>query len=745
MVSIKEIRGDKFMLYAKSNPIESIEQHTNELLKNLEILKQTYGDKIEQNQEFEKERFWELLKIICTYHDIGKVYTPFQNEIRKNIGLEEIKTEFNYKEIKHEQLSPLFIPSQEMGLSKEEKKLIYQAIFYHHERKNSEIDENLVQEIIDKDILPRIKEMEEELKIEINPNPKRIYLNKVREIERITKKEKIYKEYCLLKGLLHRLDHSSSAHITIENEGNQKLSELTEEFMQKSGFKLNDLQEFTKENSENNLVVIGSTGMGKTEAALLWSKSSKTFFTLPIRISINAIFDRIITKIGYEDVGLLHSTALDYLEEKQEFENEENIYEQTKNLSKRVTTCTIDQIFPFVFKYKGYEKMYATLSYSKIIIDEVQAYSPEIVAIILKGLEMIHEIGGKFMIMTATLPRIYKEKLEEMGIDFQYQKFIKNTKRHKIKLEDKEIEEDLEKIIEKGKKEKVLIIVNTVDKAIELYQKMSEQEVNVKLLHSRFIQKDRSEKENEIKNFSKNRQETGIWITTQIVEASLDIDFDSLYTEISTLDSLFQRMGRCFRSREYDKEEDNIHIYSKNPTGVGKNNVYNFEIVNKGIEMLQPYDGKILEEEDKILLVDKLYSEENLKETKFLQQFKDSMKVLNNIIDYDIDKKEAQKLLRSIENVTVIPKRIYEENIEIFEKYEKEKDCTNRNKIKREIKKLTTTISKKKAGILKEYISEIPYLKGKNDIICIDLKYDKESGLILEPDKDYELEEKFCD
>lgn len=37
------------MLYAKSNPIESIEQHTNELLKNLEILKQTYGSIIEQN------------------------------------------------------------------------------------------------------------------------------------------------------------------------------------------------------------------------------------------------------------------------------------------------------------------------------------------------------------------------------------------------------------------------------------------------------------------------------------------------------------------------------------------------------------------------------------------------------------------------------------------------------------------------------------------------------------------------
>lgn len=733
------------MLYAKSKPKESIKEHTNELLKNLEILKETYGKEIENNQTFEKKRFWELLEIICTYHDIGKVYTPFQNEIRKNIGLEAIETEFNYKEIKHEQLSPLFVPTIKFEFTKEEKKIVYQAIFYHHERTNSEISEKLVQRIIEKDILPRMNDLEKELKIELNRNPKRLYISKVRAIERITKKEKYYKEYCLLKGFLHRLDHSSSAHLIIENKEKQRLDELTQKFMKSLGYQLNELQEFAKTNHDNNLVVIGSTGMGKTEAALLWGKSSKTFFTLPIRISINAIYDRIKDKIGYEDVGLLHSTALDYLEEKQEFENEESIYEQTRNLSKRVTTCTIDQIVPFVFKYKGYEKMYATLSYSKVIIDEVQAYSPEIVAIILKGLEMIHEIGGKFMIMTATLPRIYREKLEEMGIKFQYQKFVKDTKRHKVKLENKKIEEDLEKIIEKGKNEKVLIIVNTVDKAIELYQKIAKQKINVKLLHSRFIQKDRSEKENEIKTFSKNRNENGIWITTQIVEASLDIDFDSLYTEISTLDSLFQRLGRCYRSREYKKTESNVHIYIKEPTGVGKNNVYNSEIVKKGIKMLEDYDGKILEEEDKVLLVDELYSEQCLEGTDFLEDFKESMRVLDNIIDYDIDKKKAQKLLRNIENVTVIPKKVYEENITLFEQYEQEKDYKNKNNLKREMKKLTTTISRRKAEILKEYISEIPYLEGKNEIVCIDLKYDKDSGLILQADKHYDLEERFCD
>ena len=39
-------------------------------------------------------------------------------------------------------------------------------------------------------------------------------------------------------------------------------------------------------------------------------------------------------------------------------------------------------------------------------------------------LQMINNLNGKFMVMTATLPRIYREKLQEMGIKFEYNEFI---------------------------------------------------------------------------------------------------------------------------------------------------------------------------------------------------------------------------------------------------------------------------------------------------------------------------------
>ena len=721
--------------YAKSNPIETVKEHTDKLLENLEILKRTYGAKIVQEIDMTEERFWQLMEIICKYHDVGKVYSGFQNEIRKNIGEPLLQTRFNNEQMKHEQISPMFVPYKEYELTKTERKLVYQAIYYHHERNTTmHIDRELLNEIIEEDIQPNISQIENELQIKI-PELKTTYLGMVEGQSRITEFDDIYKDYCIIKGLLHRLDHCSSAWIPVEDDTKDEISEFVEKFMDNQDFEPNDLQQFAKVKQNKNIIVIGSTGMGKTEGALLWSNNDKTFFTLPLRISINAIYDRIKEKIEYEHVGLLHSTAVDYLDEKDE-ENEFAKIEQARNLYEKITTCTIDQIFPFVFKYRGYEKIYATLSYSKVIIDEIQAYSPEIVAVILKGLQMINNLNGKFMVMTATLPRIYKERLDEMGIKFEYNEFIKDTIRHKIQLVDSRIEQDIEELKENSKNKKVLIIVNTINKAIEMYKKLKDENIsNVNLLHSRFIQADRSEKEEKIKEFSKNRNKAGIWITTQIVEASLDIDFDMLYTEMSTLDSLFQRLGRCYRSREYDGNRQNVKIYIKDTSGVGY--IYDREIYEKSIDLLSPYNEEILKERVKIDLVDKLYSKEMLQGTEFYKKFKESFKILDNIIDYDTSKKDAQHILRDIDNIDVIPKIIYDEKLNLFAEYESEKEKKKKYELKRKIDKLFISINSKNKWKLNKFITECPYVKGK---YIIDTKYDKKIGLILEADEGYSID-----
>lgn len=554
------------MLYAKSDPPESINEHTEKLLRNLKILRNVYENIVDKNPNVD-ERLWNLLEIACVYHDIGKVYTPFQNIILEKLGKEKLYTTFDYESIKHEQLSPMFIPTDDLNYT--EKKLIYQAIYYHHCRVHKKVNSNLVEKIIKEDILPRYDNIRSEIKYKLKDDLDCNYLGYVLGRNKIDEESEVYIKYCLLKGLLHRLDHSSSADVLVENKTEQSLGECTENSLKFKGYNgKNELQKFCKDNISNNILVIGSTGIGKTEAATIWSDIGKTFFTLPIRTSINAIYDRIKFDIGYKDVGLLHSSAVDYLEEKED-KFDYRLYEQTKNLGNRVIVCTIDQIFPFIFRYNGYEKIYATLAFSKVIIDEIQAYSPEITAIILKGIKMINDIGGKFMIMTATLPRIYKDELEKMGIKFKFGEFLKPIMRHKLSINDNSLDNDIENIINKASSSKVLVILNRIDKANELYLKIKEKNIeNVNVLHSRFIKNDRSNKENSIINFSKEREKTGIWITTQIVEASLDIDFDYLFTEMSTLDSLFQRCGRCYRSRKYEKNEPNIYVYNKNVSGI---------------------------------------------------------------------------------------------------------------------------------------------------------------------------------
>ena len=82
------------------------------------------------------------------------------------------------------------------------------------------------------------------------------------------------------------------------------------------------------------------------------------------------------------------------------------------------------------------------MAYSKVVIDEIQAYSPEIAATLIKGIEMIHNIGGKFMIMTATMPTLYLEEMKRRGILDETTvmgEFISDGERHNIKILDESL------------------------------------------------------------------------------------------------------------------------------------------------------------------------------------------------------------------------------------------------------------------------------------------------------------------
>ena len=683
----------KFKNYylAKSNPQETIQQHTDKLLKNLDILKNLYPNLFLN---------WDIsymLELACLYHDIGKINISFQKRVT---GGKEPQI------VPHGLYSLCFLEADDLcdkiydkylELEKDENTaeeqainfvtVVANAIAYHHERDIS----NEVSEII-KNNLESLREQLKEFKYD------KIKISKVEEIapdffrigtrlmpSKIKSQNEIFKKYILVKGLLNRIDYASSAgeEIQVERKNDfllEKLENMLENWKKKNPQSdWNELQKYMIEKRDKNVITIAQTGMGKTEAGLLWIGDTKGFFILPLKTAINSIYNRVTTEIVKEKiedrVGLLHSETKDiYLKD---FSNNdlEVYYESTKQLSLPLTICTLDQIFDFVYRYKGFEPKLATLSYSKIVLDEIQMYSPDLLAYIIKGLKYITELGGKFAILTATFPEIVKDLLSSQGIEFEIsENFTKPdlNLRHNVKVIEKLIDTDF--ILSKFQKNKILVICNTVKEAQRIYTELKEKIYDKKLInlfHSKFIKRDRTIKENEIlKLGNKNNKDFGIWIATQVVEASLDIDFDILITELSDLSGLFQRMGRCYRNRPLLDDETNCFVFTgdekiKN-TGVGF--VVDKDIYTKSKDLiLEKIDGNLFEEE-KMKYVSELYTTENLKETKYYKKVLDTLEYLDLVSPYEKDKQEVKKEFRDITSYMIIPKNLYEENSEEINK-----------------------------------------------------------------------------
>ncbi|MFB5589594.1 CRISPR-associated helicase Cas3' [Bacillus cereus] len=726
-------------IYAKwdqqTGEFETLQEHTGRVLENLSLLKHSYGSRL-------SEEIWQLAHVAAQYHDAGKIYEGFQQIIKLNMGLSLLtkpEIEKKYPNVPHAFISLLCVPFLELHYSKSTERVVKEAIAHHHVR-NVMFDAQILNAVLP-DLKGKIDRLEKELCCSVNNDLDTTTIG----WKPIKKKDKEYPLLVLVKGLLNRVDHAASAGELVEYHADKGVGTYVDKFLKKNGHKPRNLQLFSHENRNKNIVAVAQTGMGKTEASLFWIDDAKGFITLPIRVSLNALYERITNGMGYADeegqaiAGLLHSGSVDFLQTlNNDYETNELIYEQSRLLSKKLTFSTIDQILKFPFLFRGYEKYLATMAYSKIVLDEIQGYSPKILAVLLKSLEMIHQIGGKFMIMTATLPTVFMETMERRGkikvSDFVKEEFYNDLIRHRISIRKTMIDEDLEHIREAGRNKRVLIIANTVKEAKRIYGLFHNE--NVRLLHTQFIQKDRAVLEEEIKKFAPNNKkrekQSGIWIATQLVEASLDIDFDLLFTEISTLDSLFQRLGRCYRGRAYESPEPNVFVYTE---AQGTGFVYDEDIVHNGLKLLEPFNEQKLHEKTKMELVETLYKTENLSK-KYLDEFYQALKTLDKLPLNDMGNTEAQRLLRDIDNYQVIPCSIYRENLELFKTFKQEKGSRQRKVLRMQIEKLTTSISRKQVqryGIETKAI-DIPGIQYIHTLYC-KYDFDKEkstgTGIIL--------------
>ena len=504
---------------------KTLKEHHKDIVTCAEMFFLEYG-------EYFTEKEKKLVVEACRIHDLGKVNLVFQAmicpKLAEKFHIDVRKTQ----QIPHGFLSAVTISLDEFDdlselFSDKDFGPFITAVYYHHDREDH-YNSPAIRKYAEKYYMKQIEEYlnRKIRKLNCSNLDDLLFRNNVYTGKYIPDSN-AWKEYLLIKGLLNKFDYTVSA--GYENAESaidlheKKLVKNIEKFL--NGKELRPAQKFMKMNRDKNLIVIAPTGSGKTEASLLWMNGEKSFYTLPLKVSSNAIYLRIKENYEYKDVALLHSDAMAvYLREYNGNEDIGEKYERSKMLSQPLTVCTVDQLFRFVYRALGTEIFAATLKYSKLVLDEIQAYEPRVIATIIYGLKMIQEMGGKFAIITATFPPVLKYFMEQYGLvegkqyifkDFTGKEYqVEKYPRHKVEIRHSEM--NLDEIRLRGKNRKVLVICNTVSKAQKLYKKLEGE--NVWLLHSKYIRRDRAFLERKIMGFSESG-ESGIWITTQIVEA----------------------------------------------------------------------------------------------------------------------------------------------------------------------------------------------------------------------------------
>lgn len=276
-----------------------------------------------------------------------------------------------------------------------------------------------------------------------------------------------------------------------------------------------------------------------------------------------------------------------------------------------------------------------------------------------------------FCIMTAT---ISEEKIE--GLE-------KKLDAKVIRADKKEYLEDI--ITQKGKERRVfannekldaakilnlhkaiddtskksIVMCNRVDNAQQIYQELKVKErkegedIDLFLIHSRFLDEDRKEKEEKIKKkFAKdNNKSNVILVSTQVIEVGIDITSHIMHTEISTIDSFLQRIGRCAR---YQNQKGEVYIYDVLNEGNSKYLPYNEEATLKTFKALKEIDGEILTSELSQKIIDRVYSEETDIDAIANQKVEGTRNEFIIKSWQQPDKKQFKELIRNVVGCNII-------------------------------------------------------------------------------------------
>jgi len=266
---------------------------------------------------------------------------------------------------------------------------------------------------------------------------------------------------------------------------------------------------------------------------------------------------------------------------------------------------TIDQLLLAALRQKHVMLRHLGLAQKVVIIDECHAYDAYMNQYLNRALHWLGVYGVPVIVLSATLPASKRQSVIEAylnkkasdsqvvdlfgqsikdehhvpkwvesvdyplitytdGGEVKQRTFVAEEKPKQIQLEflpEDKLVSKLDELLSHGGCAGV--VVNTVKRSQELARILRKHfgEEMVLLLHSRFLAPDRKEKENKLlqelgkPDINRNRPEKRIVIGTQVIEQSLDIDFDVLVTDIAPMDLLLQRIGRLHRHERQRPEK----------------------------------------------------------------------------------------------------------------------------------------------------------------------------------------------
>ena len=294
--------------------------------------------------------------------------------------------------------------------------------------------------------------------------------------------------YLLLKAILHYADWHGSAGISVNYSLKKHADELSNDIEKRcieKGIKFNGLRLFQDEcaNTSGHIIAVAPTGSGKTEASLLWALNNledlgegKLIYLLPTMVTANSIFERLENYFGKGNVGLTHSTATFMFQDEDENTNEMRNVLFDKTFIKPVTVATVDQLLATGFNTGKWSLIEANAANSVIIIDEIHSYDSWTLGLIIESLKHFSEMGARFMLMSATLPKyLIKLFLEALpNAKVVRDETLLESCRNRYKTFDKYIDDpipEIEQSVVDGKK--TLVVVNNVAKCQELYKKLN--------------------------------------------------------------------------------------------------------------------------------------------------------------------------------------------------------------------------------------------------------------------------------